>query len=54
MEKEIKIVLVSGEQIGEKRDHIRITCGDLVGWGDTLLGAIEDFDIAMMLSRKGD
>lgn len=54
MEKEIKIVLIPGEQIGEKKDHIRITCGDITGWGTSLLAAIEDFDFGLMLCRKGD
>ena len=54
MEKEIKIALIPGEQMGEKRDYIRITCGDVVGWGASLLAAIEDIDIGLMLNSKGE
>ena len=50
MEKEVKIELVPREQIKEKRDCIRITCGDIVAWGYTLTEAIEEFD--MMLENK--
>lgn len=47
MEKEIKIALVPKRQIGEKRDCVRITCGDITVWGYTLSEAIEEFDEAL-------
>lgn len=46
-EKGIEIALVPKEQINEKRDCVRITCGDIVAWGYTLMEAIEKFDIAL-------
>ena len=47
MEREVKIELVPREQIKEKRDCIRITCGDIVAWGYTLSEAIEEFDMQL-------
>ena len=46
-EKEIKITLVPKEQINERRDCVRITCGDIIAWGYTLSEAIEEFDEAL-------
>ena len=47
MEREVKITLVPREQINEKRDCIRITCGDITAWGYTLAEAIEEFDMKL-------
>lgn len=47
MERQVKIELIPREQIKEKRDCIRITCGDIVAWGYTLSEAIEAFDIKL-------
>ena len=44
MEEEIKITLVPKEQINENTDRIRITCGNIVAWGETLADAMIDFD----------
>ena len=45
MEREVKIVLVPKDWIGEKADMYRISCDDLhCGWGNTLEDAIRDFD----------
>ena len=33
VEIEIKIALVPKEQTNERRDCIRITCGDIIAWG---------------------
>lgn len=44
MEREVKIALVDKKQLAEKRDCIRITCGDITVWGYTLSEAIENFD----------
>lgn len=46
-EKEIKIALVPKEQTNERRDCVRITCGDIVAWDYTLSEAIEEFDEAL-------
>lgn len=44
MEEEIKITLVPKEQINEDTDRIRITCGNITAWGETLLDAMYDFE----------
>lgn len=47
METEIKIDLVSKEQINEDVDYIRITCGYICVWGSCLEVAIKAFDEAL-------
>lgn len=47
MEKEIKITLVSKEQITEQIDCIRITCENITAWGHTLTEAIKSFDMKL-------
>lgn len=47
MEKEIKITLVPKKQTNERRDCVKITCGDIVAWGYTLSETIEEFDEAL-------
>lgn len=47
METEIKIDLVPKEQINEKVDYVRITCGNICAWGNCLEAAIKAFDEAL-------
>lgn len=51
MEKEIKIDLVSKEQISEEFDCVRITCGNICAWGNCLEAAIKAFDEALRQHR---
>lgn len=52
METEIKIDLVSKEQIREEFDAVRITCGNICAWGNSLEAAIKAFDESLKQHMK--
>jgi len=43
-EEEINITLVPKEQIMEDYDAVRISCGKICVWGNTLTSVIKEFD----------